>query len=298
MDKKINGLVVSDILYNELNKFLLQKDIVPRVVDISIGDDFGGQMYAKMKEKKITDKTLIDFISVHFNEMKIEELEEYIKRINLDKSITGMMIQLPLPSNLRGEERRLLDMINPDIDVDGLTSLSMGKLSVLDESLIPCTPLGIETLLKSYDVTLEGKKVAIINRSNIVGKPLAHLMLRNNATPIICHSKTSNLLEITRECDIVVAALNKKQFITADYIKEGAVVIDVGVHKDENGKTVGDVFFDDVYEKASLITPPIGSVGPMTICMLAYNCAKSVYGKEVDTVLEEGIKKAKRLIKK
>lgn len=297
MDKKINGLVVSDILYNELNKYLLQKDIVPRVVDISIGDDFGGQMYAKMKEKKITDKTLIDFISVHFNEMKIEELEEYIKRINLDKSITGMMIQLPLPSNFRGEERRLLDMINPDIDVDGLTSLSMGKLSVLDVSLIPCTALGIETLLKSYDVTLEGKKVAIINRSNIVGKPLAHLMLRNNATPVICHSKTSNLSEVTSDCDIVVAALNKQEFITADYIKKDAVVIDVGVHKNKEGKTVGDVDFLDVYPKASLITPPTGAVGPMTICMLAYNCAKSVYGQEVDDVLEQGIRKVKKIIK-
>ena len=263
MDKKINGLVVSDVLYDELNKYLLQKDVIPRVVDISIGDDFGGQMYAKMKEKKITDRTLIDFISVHFNEMKIEELEEYIKKINLDKSITGLMIQLPLPDNLKGAERRLLDMINPNIDVDGLTSLSMGKLSVLDVSLIPCTPLGIETLLKSYDVTLEGKKVAIINRSNIVGKPLAHLMLRNNATPVICHSKTS----------------------------------DVGVHKNKEGKTVGDVDFLDVYPKASLITPPTGAVGPMTICMLAYNCAKSVYGQEVDDVLEEGIRKAKKLIK-
>ena len=122
MDKKINGLVVSDVLYDELNKYLLLKDVIPRVVDISIGDDFGGQMYAKMKEKKITDRTLIDFISVHFNEMKIEELEEYIKRINLDKSITGLMIQLPLPDNLKGAERRLLDMINPNIDTQAYSS--------------------------------------------------------------------------------------------------------------------------------------------------------------------------------
>lgn len=297
MNKEINGLIVSKILYKELNKYLLKKDIIPKVVDISIGNDFGGQMYAKMKEEKITSNTLIDFVSVHFDSMRIEELEDYIISINQDPTITGLMIQLPLPDNLRAEERRLLDMIDPKIDVDGLTSLSAGKLSVGDISLVPCTPLGIETLLKVYDVSLEGKKVAIINRSNIVGKSLTQLMLRNNATPIICHSKTNNLSKVTSDCDIVVAALNKQEFITADYIKDGAVVIDVGVHKNKEGKTVGDVEFDEVYKKASLITPSIGAVGPMTICMLAYNAVKSVYGKEIDNLLEEGIMKAKELIK-
>lgn len=249
MNKEINGLVVSKILYEELNKYLLKKDIIPKIVDISIGNDFGGQMYAKMKEEKITSNTLIDFVSVHFDSMQIEELEDYIISINQDPTITGLMIQLPLPDNLRAEERRLLDMIDPKIDVDGLTSLSAGKLSVWDISLVPCTPLGIETLLKVYDVSLEGRKVAIINRSNIVGKSLAQLMLRNNATPIICHSKTNNLSKVTSDCDIVVAALNKQEFITADYIKDGAVVIDVGVHKNKEGKTVGDVEFDGVYKK-------------------------------------------------
>lgn len=297
MNKEINGLIVSKILYKELNKYLLKKDIIPKVVDISIGNDFGGQMYAKMKEEKITSNTLIDFVSVHFDSMQIEELEDYIISINQDPTITGLMIQLPLPDNLRAEERRLFDMIDPKIDVDGLTSLSAGKLSVGDISLVPCTPLGIDTLLKVYDVSLEGRKVAIINRSNIVGKPLAQLMLRNNATPIICHSKTNNLSKVTSDCDIVVAALNKQEFITADYIKDGAVVIDVGVHKNKEGKTVGDVEFDEVYKKASLITPSIGAVGPMTICMLAYNAAKGVYGKDIDNLLEEGIMKAKELIK-
>ena len=147
MNKEINGLVVSKILYEELNKYLLKKDIIPKIVDISIGNDFGGQMYAKMKEEKITSNTLIDFFSVHFDSMQIEELEDYIIGINNDPTITGLMIQLPLPDNLRAEERRLLDMIDPKIDVDGLTSLSAGKLSVGDISLVPCTPLGIETLL-------------------------------------------------------------------------------------------------------------------------------------------------------
>lgn len=298
MDKRINGLYVSDILYEELNKYLFKKrKVLPRVVDLSIGNDFGGQMYAKMKEKNITSKTIINFMSVHFDEMPIEVLEQYITSINADKTITGMMIQLPLPENLKGEERRVLDMISPKKDVDGLTSLSAGKLSTGDTTLIPCTPRGIEMLLKAYDVPLEGKKVAIINRSNIVGKPLAELMLQNNATPIICHSKTQNLESITRDCDIVIAALNKQEYITEKFVKEGAVIIDVGVHKNKNGKTVGDVAFDKVYDKVSLITPPTGAVGPMTICMLAYNSAKSIHGEEVDEVLYNGIEKAKRLIK-
>lgn len=298
MDKRINGLYVSDILYEELNKYLFKKrKVLPRAVDLSIGNDFGGQMYAKMKEKNITSKTIINFMSVHFDEMPVEVLEQYITSINADKTITGMMIQLPLPENLKGEERRLLDMISPKKDVDGLTSLSAGKLSTGDTTLIPCTPRGIEMLLKAYDVPLEGKKVAIINRSNIVGKPLAELMLQNNATPIICHSKTQNLESITRDCDIVIAALNKQEYITEKFVKEGAVIIDVGVHKNKNGKTVGDVAFDKVYDKVSLITPPTGAVGPMTICMLAYNSAKSIHGEEVDEVLYNGIEKAKRLIK-
>lgn len=298
MNKKINGLQVSNVLYEELNKYLLMKQaIIPRVVDLSIGNDLGGQLYAKMKEKTITNKTIIDFMSVHFNEMSKEELEDYITRINADKTITGMMIQLPLPKNLKEAERRLLDMISSKKDVDGLTSLSAGKLSTGATTLIPCTPRGIETLLKAYDIDLEGKKVAIINRSNIVGKPLAELMLQNNATPIICHSKTKDLASITRDCDIVVAALNKQEFITADYIKDGAIVIDVGVHKNKDGKTVGDVAFDDVYNKVSLITPPTGAVGPMTICMLAYNSAKALHGREVDEVLENSIEKAKQLVK-
>ncbi len=298
MNKKINGLQVSDILYEELNKYLLKKNkITPRVIDLSIGNDFGGKMYAKMKEKTITTKTPIDFISVHFNEMTKEQLKDYITRINNDETITGMMIQLPLPKNLQEEERNLLDMINYKKDVDGLTSLSAGKLLTKSSTLIPCTPRGIEVLLKAYDINLEGKKIAIINRSNIVGKPLVELMLQNNATPIICHSKTKELKKITSDCDIVVAALNKAEKITAEYIKEGAIIIDVGVHKNKDGKTVGDVAFDEVYDKASLITPPIGAVGPMTICMLAYNSVKAIYGDEVDEVLANGIKKAKRLVK-
>lgn len=297
MDKKINGLQVSSILYEELRNYLVKRDKKVNVVDVSVGNDFGGQMYAKMKKKKIQKETGIDFQSVHFDNPSLEELEDYIKSLSENPSITGIMIQLPLSEDLRLYERRILDTISPQKDIDGLTTTSIGRLTLNEDALIPCTPHGIETLLKAYEVPLVGKKVAIINRSNIVGKPLAHLMLRNHATPIICHSKTPDLASITKNCDIVVAALNRQEYITRDFIKEGAIVIDVGVHKNQEGKTVGDVDFDDIYPKASLITPPTGAVGPMTICMLAYNSAKSVYGEEVDEVLEQGISKAKTLIK-
>lgn len=295
MGKKISGIEVSKILYAELRNYLLTRESPIHVVDISIGDDFGGQMYSKMKQKKISKETGIDFDSIHFTDINKDKLESYIEMLSKDPEITGIMLQLPLPGILKDYEREILDKISPTKDVDGLTTSSIGKLVLGEDTLIPCTPKGIETLLHAYDVPLEGKKVAIINRSNIVGKPLAHLMLQNNATPIICHSKTRDLKEVTRESDIVVAALNKQEAITADFIKEGAVVIDVGVHRNEEGKTVGDVDFASVYEKSSLITPPTGGVGPMTICMLAYNSAKSVYGKEVDEVLQQGIEKAKVL---
>lgn len=297
MDKKINGLQVSNILYEELRNYLVKRDKTVNVVDVSVGNDFGGQMYAQMKKKKIQRETGIDFHSVHFENPNLEEFEAYIEALSEDSKITGIMVQLPLSKELQPYERRILDKISSGKDIDGLTTTSIGRLVLNEDTLIPCTPHGIETLLKAYEIPLVGKKVAIINRSNIVGKPLAHLMLRNHATPIICHSKTTELASITKNCDIVVAALNKQGYITSDFIKEGAIVIDVGVHKNQEGKTVGDVDFEDVYPKASLITPPTGAVGPMTICMLAYNSAKSVYGEEVEKVLEQGISKAKMMIK-
>lgn len=297
-NKKINGTAVSKILYEELRNYLVSHKTLPSIVDISIGDDFGGQMYAKMKQNKINKETSMPFESVHFDAINKEELINYLETLNKSPEINGIMIQLPLPSNLKAYEREILDTIAYQKDVDGLTTIQAGKMSIGTDAFIPCTALGIETILKAYDIPLEGKKVAIINRSNIVGKPLAALMLRNNATPIICHSKTANLKEVTSNCDIVVAALNKQEYITSDYLKDDAIVIDVGVHKNSEGKTVGDVNFNDVYDKALLITPPTGAVGPMTICMLAYNAAKSVYGEEIDSVLEEGIEKTKRLILK
>ena len=298
MEKRIDGTLVSKILYDELNSYLDEKKDESRgkVKIISVGDDFGSQMYGKMKKKKLTEIMGYSVDADHYDEISLEDLIKVINDSNEDSSINGIMLQLPLPKDLARYERMILDQIDSKKDVDGLTSASLGKLMVGSSALESCTPKGIITLLKVYGVELLGKKVCIINRSNIVGKPLAHMFLKENATPIICHSKTSNLQAVSSDCDIVVAACNKQELIDSSYIKDDAVVIDVGVHKNSDGKTVGDVSYDDCYYKCSLITPPTGGVGPMTICMLAYNTAKAKYGDEVEMVLDRGIEKAKMLM--
>ena len=292
-DKRMSGTEVSKVLYEELKKYLETKKDRKKVIDISIGDDYGGLMYANMKKKKVEAETSFPFDSRHYDDISFDELIKEIEDINNDNDICGVMIQLPLPGDLKYREREILDSISSDKDVDGLTSQSLGNLMVGSSCFVPCTPKGIIMLLKAYGVDIAGKNVCIINRSNIVGKPLEQLFLMENATTTICHSKTNNLKEVVKEADIVVAALNKKEFITADFIKDGAIVIDVGVHRNDEGKTVGDVKFDEVYDKCSLITPPTGGVGPMTICMLCYNSVYSVYGDEVLEVLDRGIEKAK-----
>lgn len=298
MEKKINGTEVSKILYQELRKYILKQTQKPNIVDISIGDDFGSLKYAEMKKNKIEKETGFGFESIHYDSISKEELINYINELNETPNINGIMIQLPLPSYLSEYEREILDTIDFTKDVDGLTSRSAGLLMVGEDCLIPCTPLGIITLLKAYDIPLEGKNVSIINRSNIVGKPLEQLFLRENATTTVCHSKTIDLESITSKSDILVAALNKREFITEKYVKEGSIVIDVGVHENEQHKIAGDVDFNSIYQKSSLITPPIGGVGPMTIAMLAFNTAKSLYGKEIDTVLHNGIEIARKTLKR
>ena len=306
MEKRMDGTFVSNVLYEELNKYLEEKDksndyydrIRPKVKIISVGDDFGSQIYGKMKKKKLSEIVGYTVDAEHCDFLSAGDLMLTIENANRDGMIDGIMLQLPLPKDLAKYERMILDTIDPKKDVDGLTSGSLGKLMVGSSSLESCTPKGIITLLKVYGIDLLGKNVCIINRSNIVGKPLGQMFLRENSTPVICHSKTKNLKEISKGADIVVAAMNKQEMLDDNYIKDGAVVIDVGVHKNIEGKTVGDVNFDSVYDKCSLITPPTGGVGPMTICMLAYNVAKAKYGDEVDLVLDVGIERAKALIKK
>ena len=296
-NKQLTSNLITNILYQELNKYLEPKPKQPNIINITIGNNIASQIYSKQKEKILNTKTLIKYKNIYFDQITYQDLTNYIKELNQDKEVTGITIQLPLPDYLKEFKQEILDTILPSKDLDGLTTTSQNLLKEGSDSLIPCTALGIETLLLSYNINLNNKQIAIINRSNIVGIPLYYLMLRNKSNPIICHSKTIDLPQVTKECDIVVAALNKQEYITKDYLKEGAIVIDVGVHKDANNKTIGDVKYDDVYDKVSLITPPTNAVGPMTICMLAYNATKALYGKELTKILKQAISKAQTITK-
>lgn len=289
MSKNIDGIKLSKILYKELNKYLSTKQKLPKIVDIVVGDEYSSLVYAKMKQKALSTNTNIQFKSIHFDKITYQELIDYIKDLNKDNEVTGIIIQLPLPNYLKEHTRKILDTISPAKDIDGLTSTQAGLLSTKQDCLVPCTSLAIETILKSYNINLEGTRVAILNRNNLIGIPLTHLMLKNNATPIICHSKTKKLKNITKESDIIVVAINKQEYITEDYVKEGTIVLDTGIHKNNSNKIVGDIDYNNISKKASLITPPTGSIGPMTICMLAYNATKSLYGKEVNNILFNAI---------
>ena len=195
-------------------------------------------------------------------------------KLNRDESVNGILVQLPLPKQI--DEDAVIRAIDPKKDVDGFHPMSVGALSIGQPGYVSCTPAGIIQLLKRSDIPMDGKNCVIVGRSNIVGKPMAMLMLRENATVTVTHSHTKNLKDITRQADILIVAIGKTKFITADYVKEGATVIDVGMDRDENGKLCGDVDFDSVEKVAGAITPVPGGVGPMTIAMLMKNCLTSL----------------------
>ena len=207
------------------------------------------------------------------NDIKQEELIELIQKLNLDKSINGILLQSPIPKSLDINEA--FRIILPEKDVDGFNPINVGKLCLNQETFVSCTPYGIMKMFEEYDIDLTGKNVTILGRSNIVGKPLIQCCLNKNATVTVCHSKTKDLKEHTKNADIVISAIGKAKFVTADMIKDGAVVIDVGINRDESGKIVGDVDFEKVSSKASYITPVPGGVGPMTIAMLMNNVIKA-----------------------
>ncbi|HAQ51466.1 MAG TPA: bifunctional methylenetetrahydrofolate dehydrogenase/methenyltetrahydrofolate cyclohydrolase, partial [Lachnospiraceae bacterium] len=203
-----------------------------------------------------------------------KELLELLERLNNDSSINGILVQLPVPDYI--DPLKVINTISPSKDVDGFSPYSVGCLNLGEKGFLSCTPAGIVELLKRSDIEIDGKHCVIMGRSNIVGKPMASLMLNNNATVTITHSHTRNLKEICKTADILIVALGQKEFVTSEYVKEGAVVIDVGIHRDENNKLSGDVLYDDVAPHCSAITPVPGGVGPMTIAMLMYNCVEAV----------------------
>ena len=243
---------------------------------VLVGDDPASAVYVKNK-KKACEYIGVKSLSYELPASTSEtELLELIDRLNKDDSVNGILVQLPLPSQI--DENKVIRAIAPEKDVDGFHPQNVGALLIGEKGYVSCTPAGVIQLLKRSNVEIEGKECVVIGRSNIVGKPMGVLLLRENGTVTIAHSRTKDLKEICKRADILVAAVGKPKMITAEYIKEGAVVIDVGIHRMDNGKLCGDVDFDDVESHVSKITPVPGGVGPMTIAMLMYNCIASVRG--------------------
>lgn len=276
----IDGKKVSMEIKDELKEQVAALKIDGREVTlcvILVGNDPASAIYVKNK-KKACEYIGIKSLSYELPEFTTEEeLLHLIAKLNEDPAVHGILVQLPLPGHI--SEDRVIQSISPKKDVDGFHPQSVGFLSIGQKGFVSCTPAGIVQLLKRYHIVIEGKECVIVGRSNIVGKPMAMLMLRENATVTICHSKTKNLKEVTRRADILIVAMGKPGFITRDYVKEGAVVIDVGMHRNENDKLCGDVDYEDVLGNVSAITPVPGGVGPMTIAMLMYNCVEAASGR-------------------
>ena len=240
---------------------------------IQVGNDPASSVYVRNK-KKACEYIGIESLSYELpEETTEEELVALIEKLNADAGVNGILVQLPLPEQIN--EEKIIQTISPDKDVDGFHMQNVGALCTGGKGYVSCTPLGIITLLKRSGIEIAGKRCVVMGRSNIVGKPMAMLLLRENGTVTICHSKTQDMKEITRQADILVVAIGKPKFVDETYVKEGAVVIDVGIHRNEDNKLCGDVDFDSVSEKTYAITPVPGGVGPMTVTMLLANCVRS-----------------------
>ena len=251
---------------------LKEKGVYPKLAVILVGNDKASQIYVKSKNKACTELG-IDYEEVLLGEnTTMKELLDIIDELNERKDISGILLQSPIPEGLDINEA--FRRISPSKDVDGFNPVSMGKLCLNQDTFVSCTPYGIMKMFETYNIEIKGKHAVILGRSNIVGKPMALNLLNRDATITICHSKTKNLAEITKQADILISAIGKKNFVTADMVKPGAVVIDVGINRTEDG-LFGDVDFENVKEKTSYITPVPGGVGPMTVAMLMNNVVKA-----------------------
>lgn len=268
IDGKAVSLQVKQQVKQECDK-LKTKGVTPGLAVIIVGDDPASQVYVRNKEKACEE---CGFYSVKYAldaDTTQSELNALIDKLNKDEKINGILCQLPLPKHL--DDKEVINRIDPIKDVDAFHPVNVGAIMIGDYNFLPCTPAGVMELIHSTGVDVTGKKAVVIGRSNIVGKPMAMLLLHENATVEITHSKTFDLKSITKEADILVAAIGRAKFVTADMVKNGAIVIDVGMNRDENGKLCGDVDFENVKDKCSFITPVPGGVGPMTISMLMRN---------------------------
>lgn len=252
---------------------LKEKGIKPKLAVIMVGNNPASKVYVRNKSKACNE------IGIEYEEYLLdedttqEELIKLIENLNENKNINGILLQSPIPQKL--DINQAFKAIDYRKDVDGFTPISVGKLSIGEDTFVSCTPYGVMRMFDEYNIDLTGKNVVIIGRSNIVGKPLIQCCLNKNATVTVCHSKTKNLEKYTKRADVVIAAIGKSKFVTVDMIKDGAVVIDVGINRSEDGKLTGDVDFENVEKKASYITPVPGGVGPMTIAMLMNNVIKA-----------------------
>ncbi len=268
----LDGKAISNKIKEDLTKRVKNYLVKPCLAVIQIGNNEVSNIYVKSKEKAC-NQIGIYFIHVKFEEdVSEQEVINKIIELNNDSYVNGILLQLPLPKKFN--QYKLLNLISKTKDVDGLTDINMGLLFKNHNNLVPCTPLGIVNLLKEYNIDMVGKHAVIIGRSNLVGKPLAMLLLQEDATVTVCHSKTNNLKEITKQADILISAVGQKNLVTKDMVKENAVIIDVGMNR-VDGKLYGDVDFENVKDIVSYITPVPGGVGPMTVAMLLSNVVKN-----------------------
>ena len=276
MAEIIDGKAVAKKIRKELKKEvekLKTKEITPKLAVIMVGDNSASQVYVRNKSKAC-EKAGIEFEEFLFDKDTTEEkLLDTIDMLNKDESVHGILLQSPVPKHINIQ--KAFEKISPKKDVDGFNAVNVGKLSIGQDAFISCTPYGIIKMLEEYNIETDGKHTVILGRSNIVGKPMIQCMLNKNATVTVCHSRTKNIAEITRNADILIAAIGKPKFVTEDMVKDDIVVIDVGINRMEDGTLCGDVDFENVSKKASYITPVPGGVGPMTIAMLIYNVVKA-----------------------
>lgn len=276
MAQIIDGKKISQEIKDELKEKVAkykEQGVEITLAVIQVGHNPASTVYVGNKKKAC------EYIGIHSLAYELEdtitekELLELINNLNRREDVNGILVQLPLPAHI--DEKKVIETIDPKKDVDGFHPMNVGALSIGDEGFISCTPYGIIELLKRTGVDIKGKECVVVGRSNIVGKPISMLLLRENGTVTITHSSTRDLKEVTKRADILVAAIGKPKFITGDYVSDGVVVIDVGINRDENNKLCGDVDFESVEPKASAITPVPGGVGPMTIAMLMTNCVEA-----------------------
>lgn len=272
----INGKEIAEAVRQEIRKEvedLKAKGYVPGLAVILVGDNQASQTYVRNKEKACLDLGMNSVLIKKPATLSQEELIQIINDLNQDDSIHGILVQLPLPNHIN--EEVIIEAISPEKDVDGFHPINIGKMMTGQNAFLPCTPYGCMVMLQHINYNLEGKHVVVVGRSNIVGKPAAQLALKANATVTLCHSKTKDLAYFTKQADVIIAAVGKRNTITADHIKEGAVIIDVGMNRNDEGKLCGDVDYEGVLDKASYVTPVPGGVGPMTITMLMKNTVQS-----------------------